>query len=166
MYIDKLWGEYFGDCDDSLVLLDYFNENDDTQYSVKQIFTDFNIYNEYSQIEVDSFRESKDIKYVCNGIEHNIDIVIDLILDLSVLILECIHNKKIYLKDLYSNSEKDKYISINADKEDIELFINILNDFSVNGSKYDLADICDNETINYIAENTKYIAIEMSKFTY
>ena len=166
MYIDKLWGEYFGDCDDSLVLLDYFNENDDTQYSVKQIFTDFNIYNEYSQIEVDSFRESKDIKYVCNGIEHNIDIVIDLILDLSVLILECIHNKKIYLKDLYSNSEKDKYISINADKEDIELFINILNDFSVNGSKYDLADICDNETINYIAENTKYIAIEMSKYIY
>ena len=75
MYIDKLWGEYFGDCDDSLVLLDYFNENDDTQYSVKRIFTDFNIYNEYSPIEADSFRESKDIKYVCNGIEHNIDIV-------------------------------------------------------------------------------------------
>ena len=166
MYIDKLWGEYFGDCDDSLVLLEYFDENDNTQYSVKKIFTDFNVYNEYSTIKVDSFRKSKDIKYICNGIEHNIDIVIDLILDLSVLILECLHNKKIYLKDLYSDSEKDKYISINADKEDIELFINILNDFSVNGSKYDLADICDNETINYIAENTKYIAIEMSKFTY
>ena len=145
MYIDKLWGEYFGDCDDSLVLLDYFNENDDTQYSVKQIFTNFNIYNEYSPIEADSFRESKDIK---------------------VLILECLHNKKIYLKDLYSNSEKDKYISINADKEDIELFINILNDFSVNGSKYDLADMCDDETINDIAEKTKYIANEMSKFTF
>lgn len=166
MYIDKLWGEYFGDCDDSLVLLEYFDENDNTQYSVKQIFTDFNVYNEYSPIEVDSFRKSKDIKYICNGIEHNIDIVIDLILDLSVLILECLHNKKIYLKDLYNNSEKDKYISINADKEDIELFINILNDFSVNGSKYDLADMCDDETINNIAEKTKYIANEMSKFTY
>ena len=52
MYIDKLWGKYFGDCDDSLVLLDYFNENDDTQYSVKQIFTNFNIYNEYSFVMV------------------------------------------------------------------------------------------------------------------
>ena len=166
MYIDKLWGEYFGDCDDSLVLLDYFNKNDDTQYSVKQIFTNFNIYNEYSPIEADSFRESKDIKYVCNGIEHNIDIVIDLILDLSVLILECLHNKKIYLKDLYSNSEKDKYISINTDKEDIESFINILNDFSANASEYDLADMCDDEIINDIAEKTKYIANEMSKFTF
>ncbi|WP_297277772.1 imm68 putative immunity domain-containing protein, partial [uncultured Brachyspira sp.] len=66
--------------------------------------------------------------------------------------------------DLYSNSEKDKYISINADKEDIESFINILNDFSVNGSEYDLADMCDDETINNIAKKTKYIANEMSKF--
>ncbi|WP_300711222.1 imm68 putative immunity domain-containing protein [uncultured Brachyspira sp.] len=163
MYIDKLWGECFGDTEDSFVLMDYFNEDDKTEYSIKKIFNDFNIYNEYSQIKSDSFRSTKDIKYISNNNEHDIDIVIDLILDLSVLVLECLNSKQIKLKDLDNNS-KDKYISINADKEDIEMFINVLEDFSNNSLEYDLADICDDETCLFIADKTKYIAKEMSQF--
>lgn len=163
MYIDKLWGECFGDTDDSFVLLDYLNENNKTEFTIKEIFTDFNIYNEYNNIKDDSFRNSKNIKYVYNDNEHNIDIVIDLILDLSVLILECLSGKQIQLKDLDSDS-KDKTILIKADKEDIEMFINILNDFYNNTSEYDLADMCDDETIKYIADSSKYMSEEMQRF--
>lgn len=163
MYIDKLWGECFGDTDDSFVLLDYLNENNKTEFTIKEIFTDFNIYNEYNNIKDDSFRNSKNIKYVSDDNEHNIDIVIDLILDLSVLILECLSGKQIKLKDLDSDS-KDKTIFIKADKEDIEMFINILNDFYNNSSEYDLADMCDDETIKYIADSSKYMSEEMQRF--
>ena len=161
MYIEKWWGEFFGGTDDSLTLMDYFEEDATTEYSLANIFSDFNLN---IQKSFDSFRSAEEIYYFTKC-EKRIDIyyAINFLLDIGVIILESLHSGNVSLKNLNSNSS-DKNIVITADVNTLNYLISILADFSENPLAYDLAEMCDENDMLEISRQCKEVIIELKRF--
>jgi hypothetical protein len=159
MYIDKWWGEYFGGCDDSLIFTDYFKENEATEYTLAGILSDFNI----SMQELpDGFRaHDGGICAGAVGLHEDIQITINLLLDLAVVTLESLRSGSISLCDLTDCVEDNKRFTISADKVTLGYLVSILKDFCENPLEYDLAEVCDEETMFEIASQCKDVVSDL-----
>ena len=162
MFIEKWWGEYFGGTDDSFTLMDYFNKDAITEYSLSKIFLDFNL-NE--QNPFDGFRKTGDIRFFDEDgdTHHDIDMAINFILDIAAITLESLHSGSVALRNLDSNNS-DKKIVVVADSNAMNFLLGILADFIENPLEYDLAEMCDEDDMLEIARQCKEIICEIKKF--
>ena len=160
MYIKKWWGEYFGGTDDSCSLMEYFAQDEKTEYSLAGILTDFNVN---IQTPFNGFRATENIQFSVNELKCNINMAINLFLDLAVITLESLHSGSVPLTDLCEDCENEKQFVITADKNILGYLISILTDFCVNPLEYDLAEMCEDNEMREIVRQCKEVINELEK---
>ncbi len=164
MYIDKWWGDYLGGTDDTCTLLDYFKKDDVTEYPLSKIFKDFNINSNAQSVE---FRDMSTCFYYEDGIHHaNLDMVINMITDLSAILLECLKNKTVSLKalDEYTKDDENKSISIIVTANEYNCLIAVVEDFVNSYMEYQLAEFCGEDDMKEIATHCNEICEELKSY--
>lgn len=159
MYIDKWWNDFIGGTDDSLTLLDYIRETKEAEYPVGALLKDFRI----ESGELEFYRGSPGVYYTSEDGEHDIDYVIDLIQDLSVLVLESYKSGSIKLSDLTEN-EEDKVFKMICGKGELDLLTEILKDFAKAPSTYEIAEMVDETDLLELARQCGEIAEELRAY--
>ena len=161
MYIDKWWGDYFGSTDDSFVLLDYFAKDGAAEYPLSRIFAGFGLYD---QIQWGDFRATEEIGFTGeDGLVHEIDIVMDLMMDLAAVTLESLHSGGVSLSDLDKNSLNSKRFVIQPDADELDCLIEALLDFSKSPEEYDLAELCAADDLREMAAQCAAVAGELEQ---
>ncbi|MED0894404.1 imm68 putative immunity domain-containing protein [Aneurinibacillus migulanus] len=166
MYIERWWGEYIGGTDDTYTLIDYFVSREfeldiPAEINVKNILRDFQLTNAW---EIKDLRQTKDIYFINdNGHRHDIGCAINLLMDVTAIILECQKNGKVHLTDLDGGiMDKDAVISLKAEKEELALLKKMLGDFIHHPLSYDLAELCPEDDMSEIAKQCKEIMTELN----
>lgn len=159
MYIDKWWNNLIGGTDDSLTLLDYIRETAEVEYTVGALLKDFKI----ESGELEFYRGSPSVYYTSEDGEHDIYYVIDLIQDLSVLVLESYKSGSIKLSDLTEN-EDDKVFKIICRKGELDLLTEILKDFAKAPLTYEIAEMLDEKEMLELALQCGEIAEELRAY--
>ncbi|GHU19604.1 hypothetical protein FACS189475_07090 [Betaproteobacteria bacterium] len=154
MYISNWWGEFIGGTDDTCTLLDYFKNSPLNEFSLEQILSDFNIS---GRMKSGDFKTSQSVFWTDeNGHEHNIDIDVDFLMDLSAVVLECLISGKVNLTDLNSGYPQ-KIFTIRAQIPTLRLLTEQLNAFAISPMAYDLAEMCDENDMAEIAAHCKAV---------
>ncbi|MGE7913709.1 imm68 putative immunity domain-containing protein [Lysinibacillus xylanilyticus] len=166
MYIERWWGEYIGGTDDTCTLIDYFVNREfeldiPTEINVKNIFQDFQLNNAR---EIKDLRQTKDIYFIREkGFFQDIGCVINLLMDITAIILECLKNGKVHLTDLAGGiMDKNAVFSLKVEKEELALLRRILDDFIHHPLSYDLAEFCPEDDMKEIAKQCKEIITELN----
>ena len=109
LYIKKWWGNYVGGCDDTFLLLDYFGSQKQSNLELSKILSDIHLN---TLLKENSVNEG-DIYFSINeSYEPHFDMAIDVIIDLSAILLESIKNGKVDIKELDPNSKYSNFFSI------------------------------------------------------
>lgn len=144
MYIDKYWGNYIGDTDDSLTLLDYLEE-----YAEKPdpLFVNDVFYDWALERAEGNFRTSPR-PLTCDralGGYYELYFAIDLIIDLSALYLESSRTGYVDLEKLKGESGEPRYLMILAHEDTYETLKDALMDFIEHSEEYDLSSVMPDE---------------------
>ena len=111
LYIKKWWGNYVGGCDDTFLLLDYFGSQKQSNLELSKILSDIHLN---TLLKENSVNEG-DIYFSINeSYEPHFDMAIDVIIDLSAILLESIKNGKVDIKELdpIFYSDNDSFLLI------------------------------------------------------
>lgn len=158
LYIGKWWGNYVGGCDDSLLLLDYFGMSTHEVFSLRQIFEDIHLDVALESGEI----EEADLYFEAGeGYEPHFDIAVDVVIDLSVILLECLRHKQVAISDLDESTEYRKNIAISAEKQDILLLKNSLDKFISTPQSFPLADFMGEDELSELVGDCKSISDEL-----
>lgn len=120
MYIDKWWGNVTcGDTDDAMVLIDYFRMKNQKKYTLEEIIKDAQIDNIWGK---KSLYESSEITcrfWMDDGhtFHADIDIPINLVIDLSALLLQSFVEGSVLLE------AEDMEFSVSAEKKELQMLI-------------------------------------------
>ncbi|MEK5487374.1 imm68 putative immunity domain-containing protein [Lysinibacillus sp. FSL M8-0355] len=165
MYIERWWGEYIGGTDDTCTLIDYlanreFKMEIPAEINVKNMLQDFQLKNAW---EIKDLRQTKDIYFISdNGYRQDIGCAINLLMDVSAIIVECQKNGKVCLPDLGGGiMDKNAVISLKVEKEELALLRGILEDFIHHSYSYDLEEFCPEDDMREIAKQCKEINTEL-----
>lgn len=163
MYIDKWWGNYIGETDDSLSLIDYFGTKIKSEYTLTEIFSDLGID---KQIAYGNFYETQKVEFIHpNGMNQDFYYAIDVLIDLSAIILEILKNGQIHLKDLDNQTRyKDKFVKITITNEQLRFIIDELSRFIIDPSKYDLSEVVPESDLIEMTNSIEDIKYELRKF--
>ena len=121
MYIDKWWGNVTcGDTDDAMVLVDYFQNKNKKTYAMAEIIKDAHLDRIWG---IRPLHETPEIN--CHfivgpeeqGIHMSIDIPINLIIDLSALLLQSFVEGSVTLE------EPDLDFSLSANQQEVRMLI-------------------------------------------
>lgn len=155
LYIKKWWGNYIGGCDDTLLLLDYFGSQKQSDLKLSKILSDIHLNKLLKECSVNE----GDAYYKINeSFEPHFDMAINVIIDLSAILLESIKSSKINIKELDSNSEYTNSFSISVSKDDAMLLLNALNNFINAPQEYELADFMDESGLDELVGDCKEIS--------
>lgn len=161
MYISKWWYDFIGGTDDSLTLLAYIKSTEKIDYNFGELLKDFHI----NSSVIEFYRGSPNVFYISDdGVEHNIYYAINLIQDLSVIVLESYKNGNVKLSDL-TNEDDEKVFKIFCSKADLNLIINILIDFAKSPLSYKVAEMIDENDMLEIASQCAEIAEELKQYS-
>lgn len=124
MFIDKWWEISCGATDDALLLIEYFEEKDKRNFTFTEIMKDLHLDNvlgkkpiyESGVEEGYYWKKGRDDNIRCN-----FDIVTDVIIDLSALLLQCLVDGCAAFDSLSSEPKKQIVFSISADAKEIQL---------------------------------------------
>ncbi|MDR3058458.1 MAG: hypothetical protein LBU84_10010, partial [Prevotella sp.] len=145
MFIDKWWGNYIGGSDDSFLLFDYFGTRNSTVFNLNDILQETGL----SDLLINGGLENGDLSFhVKEGYVPHFDMAIDVLIDLSAIVLECLHNQRVAIKYLDNSSNYSNTISISAKPEDLMLLTNGLDNFIKNPKSYELSDMMDEESLS------------------
>lgn len=149
MYISKYWGNYIGDTDDSLNIIEYFADRKKEEISLGEIFSDFGI----DKLNGD-FKDTEEALMFSHseGIEVVFYFAVDIIIDLAALLLECKVNGSVRLSDLFEYIEQDCTVKITGTPEEYELINKALKDFIAAPGEYDLSEFSSEEDLSEMAE--------------
>ncbi len=111
LYIGKWWGNYIGGCDDSLLLLDYFGNKKEKNLKLSEILSDLHID---TMLADNSVNQGDAFFFIDESYVPHFDLAIDVIIDLSAILLECIKNGGVSITDLDEGSEYSNKISISV----------------------------------------------------
>ena len=155
IYIKKWWGNYVGGCDDTFLLLDYFGSQKQSNLELSKILSDIHLN---TLLKENSVNEG-DIYFSINeSYEPHFDMAIDVIIDLSAILLESIKNGKVDIKELDPNSKYSYFFSISTSKDDAMLLLSGLNKFINAPQEYELADFMDESELEKLVGDCKEIS--------
>ena len=103
MYITKYWGDFIGGSDDSLSLIEFLEDLNKEEITLKEIFTGIGLDRQNMD-----FRQTVDNLGFTNsiGLEIEFYFAIDIVTDLAAILLECRITGHLNLRELYNNDSK------------------------------------------------------------
>lgn len=145
MYITKYWGDFIGGSDDSLSLIEFLEDLNKEEITLKEIFTGIGLDRQNMD-----FRQTVENLGFTNsiGLEIEFHFAIDIVTDLAAILLECKNNGHVNLGELYGNEdEQNRYIRIVATKEEYASIKAALEDFVKYPKSYDLYEMIGDDII-------------------
>ena len=146
------WGNYIGETDDSLTLVEYLAGKEKKEISLREIFSDFGL----DKLQGDFRHPEISLSTTVHpeGWEISMAYVIDFITDLAALLLECKINGRIDLCDLIGEDLETSVweVCITATSEEHRLINQTLQDFAAHPLEYDLSEMCQEESMLEMAE--------------
>lgn len=155
LYIKKWWGNYVGGCDDSFLLLDYFGNQKQSSLELSKILSNIHLN---TLLKEDSVNEGDAYFKINESYEPHFDMAINVIIDLSAILLESIKNGKIDIKELDPDSEYTNSFSISTSKDDAMLLLSGLDKFINAPQEYELADFMDESELEELVGDCKEIS--------
>lgn len=166
LYIERWWKEYVGGTDDTCSLIDYltnreFRHDSTVEIQLTKILQDFQLT---ATREIEEIRQTIDIYYVFGeGFQLDIHCAINLLMDVTAILLECQKNGQVRMLDLdHTYKDESAIIAIKAESEDVMLLKNWMADFIQNPLRYDLAEFCPEEEMQEIATQCQAIVAELT----
>lgn len=155
MYIDKYWGNFIGDTEDSFNLLTYLTDmKQKKEISLREIFEDTGL----DKLNWD-FHTSSDHEYVDDeGLSVNFIYAIDLVVDLAALMLECSVNGSVSMEELDADGDD---ICITFTEEEKNAMNKALAEFVKDPLSYDLHEMCPDEDMLEMAQVVEELRQEL-----
>ena len=158
MYIKKYWGNYIGESDDSLTLVEFLVDQKKEEIPLGEIF---------AKIGLD--KQNWDFRQTVNflefnhssGVEVDFHFAIDVVTDLAAILLECSVNGSVNLQDLDEYNTPSRRIRITATPEEHDAMNKTLADFAQNPLSYDLHEMMDDEEIQEMAHHVEALRKEL-----
>ena len=148
--MDKYWDSYIGGSDDSMTLMDYLADKKNKNISLTEIFTELG----FNQDDFDFRNPGKDITVTLkNGVNLEFHYAIQVICDLTAILLECKKNKSVNLQELSGGTlEKDKVvIRLSSSEKEEKIIHDVLTDFCKNPMEYNLSEMCSKDDMKEMA---------------
>ena len=145
MYIAKYWGDFIGGSDDSLSLIEFLEDLNKEEITLKEIFTGIGLDRQNMD-----FRQTVENLGFTNSIGQEIDFnyAIDIVTDLAAILLECKNNGHVNIGELYGNEdEQNRCIRVVATEEEYIAIKDALEDFVKNPKSYDLYEMIGDDII-------------------
>ena len=161
LFISKWWGNFIGGCDDSLLLLDYFGELQSETLNLRQIFEDIHLDSALESGKIEDADLYFELKL---GYAPHFDMAINVIIDLSAILLECLYNKQVAINDLNESTKYQKSIKISATKQDILLLKNGLDKFINMPKSFELAEFLSEDELLELINDCESISSELNVF--
>ena len=161
MYISKYWGEFIGGSDDSLSLIEFLEDLNKEEITLKEIFTGIGL----DRKNMD-FRQTVDNLRFINSIGLEIDFhyAIDIVTDLAAILLECKNKGYVNLGELYNNEDtQNRCIQVIATEKEYTAIKVALEDFVKNPKSYDLYEMIGDDIIE-MAEIVKELRQELLQY--
>lgn len=156
MYIEKYWGECVGGSDDALSFMDYLEQKNQSEISVKEIFEDLGL-----DTMEGNFRQSEEpIVFELGGLEAEIYYAIEVVTTLAALILECKKTGYINLAEI-GNASEDMNVKITYTDAELNVIKNALADYVENANEYDIAEMMDEDELDEIVEGCDMLRKEL-----
>ena len=145
MYITKYWGDFIGGSDDSLSLIEFLEDLNKEEITLKEIFTGIGL----DRQNMDFRQTVENLGFINSiGLEIDFHFAIDIVTDLAAILLECKNNGHVNLGELYGNEdEQNRYIRIVATKEEYASIKAALKDFVKDPKSYDLYEMIGDDII-------------------
>ena len=144
MYISKYWGDFIGGSDDSLSLVEFLEDLNKEEVTLKEIFTDIGL----DRQNMDFRQTVENLRFInLIGLEIDFHFAIDIVTDLAAILLECKNNGHVNIGELYGNEdEQNRCIQVIATEEEYTAIKDTLEDFVKNPKSYDLYEMRTNST--------------------
>lgn len=158
MYITKYWGDFIGGSDDSLSLVDFLDDLNKEEITLKEIFTGIGL----DRQNMDFRQTVENLGFTnSNGLEIDFNYAIDIVTDLAAILLECKISGYVNLRELYDNEDaQNRCIRIVATEEEYTDIKAALEDFVKNSKSYDLYEMIGDDIIE-MAEIVKELRKEL-----
>ena len=158
MYIDKYWGNYIGDTDDSLNLVTFLEDQKKEEIPLGEIFAK-------TGLDKQNWDFRQTVEYLefihSDGVEMDFHFAIDLITDLAAILLECSVSGSVNLQDLDEYNTPARRIRITATPEEHDAMNKALADFAQKPLEYDLSEMMDDEEIQEMARDVEALRKEL-----
>jgi hypothetical protein len=161
MYITKYWGDFIGGSDDSLSLIEFLDDLNKEEITLKEIFIGIGL----DRQNMDFRLTAKNLGFT-NSIVLEIDFhyAIDIVTDLAAILLECKNNDHVNLGELYGNEdEQNRCIRVVATEEEYTAIKVALEDFVEDPNSYDLYEMIGDDIIE-MAEIVKELRQELLQY--
>ena len=161
MYITKYWGDFIGGSDDSLSLIEFLEDLNKEEITLKEIFTGIGLDRQNMD-----FRQTVDNIGFTNSIGLKIDFnyAIDIVTDLAAILFECKNNGHVNIGELYGNEdEQNRCIRVVATEEEYTAIKVALEDFIKYPKSYDLYEMIGDDIIE-MAEIVKELRKELLQY--
>ena len=161
MYISKYWGEFIGGSDDSLSLIEFLEDLNKEEITLKEIFTGIGLDRQNMD-----FRQTVDNLGFTNsiGLEIEFYFAIDIVTDLAAILLECRITGHLNLRELYNNEDtQNRCIQVIATEEEYTAIKDALEDFVKNPKSYDIYEMIGDDIIE-MAEIVKELRKELLQY--
>lgn len=161
MYISKYWGEFIGGSDDSLSLIEFLEDLNKEEITLKEIFTGIGLDRQNMD-----FRQTVDNLGFTNSIGLEIDFhyAIDIVTDLAAILLECKNSGHVNLRELYNNEDtQNRCIQVIATEKEYTAIKDALEDFVKNPKSYDLYEMIGDDIVE-MAEIVKELRKELLQY--
>ena len=157
MYIEKYWGNYIGGTDDSLTLLEYLVDKQQSEIPLSEIFADTGL----DKLEWDFRKTEPFLEYKGqDGFGYEFRYAIDVVTDLAALMLECIVNGNVSLGELLDNEDKN-IVRITFTEEEKNSINKALADFVKDPLAYDLHEMVPDEDMREMARDCENLRREL-----
>ncbi len=160
MYITKYWGDFIGGSDDSLSLIEFLEDLNKEEITLKEIFTGIGL----DRQNMDFRLTAKNLGFTNSiGLEIDFHYAIDIVTDLAAILLECKNNDHVNLGELYGNEdEQNRCIRVVATEEYTAIKV-ALEDFVKDPNSYDLYEMIGDDIIE-MAEIVKELRQELLQY--
>ena len=161
LYIDKWWGNYIGSCDDSLLLLDYFGNKKEKNLSLSEILSDLHID---TMLAENSVNQGDAYFSIDESYMPHFDLAIDVIIDLSTILLEYIKNGELSISDFDESSEYTNKIYISVSEKELKLLLSGLKHFIDAPYDYELANYMDENSLKELVNDCQEVYDALSSY--
>lgn len=161
MYIDRWWGNYAGGSDDSFLLLDYLGSRPDSRLSLHQILKDLHLH---ELLKNNKLSEGDAYFEMGEGYVPHFDMAVDVLVDLSAILLESLHEGSFKIQDLDKSSKDVRTYSIESNEEDVLLLLDNLEHFIQNASLYEISELMDEESLSELLSDCAEIKNELKSY--
>ena len=161
MYITKYWGDFIGGSDDSLSLIEFLEDLNKEEITLKEIFTGIGLDGQ----NMDFGQTVENLGFTnSTGLEIDFNYAIDIVTDLAAILLECKNNGHVNIGELYGNEdEQNRCIRVVATEEEYTAIKVALEDFVKDPKSYDLYEMIGDDIIE-MAENVKELRKELLQY--